>query len=230
MKRTMVILVGLVLSLQLQACATKQASLRKNPAIKKVAVVSLSVSDWGGSVQANNVSRTSANKLIQDSINSLLTYTERELGTRWEVRKAATFVGNGSYRKQGVDSALTVYVPRLKGKDMPVFTNVSREIKRGDLDAARARALCKTLQVDAVVLVFSEWTAKTGGFVPITKAVTKNIVSVWDAQGKKLAMRRVDTMGAKPLGALGIKTVNQTTIAEWTDTYKRSITQIVKQL
>jgi hypothetical protein len=66
--------------------------------------------------------------------------------------------------------------------------------------------------------------------VPMTKAVSKNIVSFWDKDGQKIFTRRVDMLGNKPLGAMGLKVVNQETINEWTDTYKRSVTRIVREI
>ncbi len=230
MKKVLLLSMSVLLALSLVGCAGKQISLREKPSLKKMAVVSLSVSDWGGSVKYGSVGNTSVNKLIEKATQDMLAYSEQTLSKRWEIKPAASFISGKAYQKEAVSSGLDVFVPTVKGKAMPLFTNGSGQIKRGDLVPAKAKALCRCLDVDAVVLVFSEWTYRTGVFVPLTKALSKNIVSVWDKNGTKLAMRRVDKMGTKTLGAMGIKAVNETTINEWVDTYKSSFSQIVKQL
>jgi hypothetical protein len=221
----------LVISLQLIGCAASVGNLKENQAVKNVAVVSLAVSDWGGSVSSNSIpGKDPVLQLIDKATLEMLTHMENELSSRWEVKRATAFIGSKNYRKEAVDEVLTVLVPTIKGQRMPVFTMVSGEIKKGDIDPGKAKALCKALQVDAVVLVFSEWTARTGGIVPTTKAVSKNIVAFWDKDGQKIFMRRVDMMGNKTLGAMGVKVVNQGTISEWTDSYKRSVTKIMQEI
>ena len=110
---------------------------------------------------------------------------------------------------------------------MPVFTTISRELKGGVVNPETAKALCKTLKVDAIVLIFSEWTVKQGGFVPITKAVSKNVFTMWDRDGNMIAKKRIDKMGTKTLGALGLKAVNADTINEWGDTSRQALEQII---
>jgi hypothetical protein len=231
LKRIVLSLALPVLSLLLIGCAASVGNLSQNQSVKKIAVVSLAVSDWGGSVSHNSIpGKDPVLQLIDKATLDMLTHVENELSSRWEVKRAASFVGSKNYRKEAAGDVLTVLVPTIKGQRMPVFTEISGEIKKGDLDPAKARALCKALQVDAVVLVFSEWTAKTGGVVPMTKAVSKNIVSFWDKDGQKIFMRRVDMTGTKPLGAMGLKVVNQGTISEWTDTYRKSVTRILQEI
>jgi hypothetical protein len=231
MKKILFNLACLILVLQLIGCTASVGNLRENQAVKKVAVVSLSVSDWGGSVSSQSITaQDPVMKLIDKQTVEMLTHLENELSARWEVKRASSFIDNKSYRKEAAESVLTVLVPSLKGQKMPVFTTVSGALKKGDIEPDKAKALCKALQVDAVVVVFSEWTAKTGGVVPMTKAVSKNIVSFWDKDGQKIFTRRVDMLGNKPLGAMGLKVVNQETINEWTDTYKRSVTRIVREI
>jgi hypothetical protein len=125
---------------------------------------------------------------------------------------------------------LTVYVPRVNGKSMPVFTEASKEIKGGQLEPETAKQLCKALGVDGVVLIFSEWSTKTGSFVPTNKAITKNVFTVWDSTGKQAIKKRVDTVGKKTLGAGGIKAVNKDTIGEWRNSYNESLEKIIDSL
>lgn len=198
--------------------------------IKKVAIVSFTVSDVAGSVRAGSVGSTPVAKLMNDKVNDMLADAEKKLGRKWSVVKASSFIDNAGYRNAGVERTLTVFVPRLNGKDMQVFTQVSKEIKSGKLDPGKAKQLCQALQVDAVVLIFSEWSAKTGGFVPTTKAITKNIVTVWNSKGDMVTKERVDMVGKKTLGVSGMKAVNEQTIGEWTDSFSRAMDKIVGSL
>jgi hypothetical protein len=229
MKRFLMVLLAGIVALQM-GCgggASGAKSLKALPQIKKVAVVSLSMSDWGGSVRGGGAG-ANIEKTLQDATNKMLTDTEGRLAKQYKVVKAAKFIGNKAYKKQQLERTLNVYVPVVKGKKLGVFTQDSRSIKRGDLEPAKARALCKALGVDGVFLIFSEWTVKTGGFIPLTKAVSKNIVSLWDAQGQKVFTRRVDKMGSRTLGAMGVKAVTPETVNEWTGTYLQSLDIILK--
>lgn len=200
------------------------------PKLNNVAIVSLSVSDVGGSVKAGSVGSTPVSKLIADTVNDMLNDAEKKLSSKWNVVKVSSFINNAGYLKPRVEKTLTVSVPQINGKEMPVFTQVSKEIKGGMIDAEKARDLCKALNVDGVVLIFSEWTSKTGGFVPTTKALTKNILTVWDSSGTMVVKKRVDMVGKKTLGVSGFKAVNEETIGEWRDSYNRSLDEIIGSL
>ncbi|ALC16395.1 hypothetical protein DSOUD_1617 [Desulfuromonas soudanensis] len=217
-----------VLLLGLTGCAANiTAKIKGNPELKKVAVVSLAISDWGGSVDSGSVGGTSVRDLMRGSTVKMLTFTEKTLAEHWQVRKAETFVAEAGYRKAAEDIQVSVYSPILKKKEMPLF---GAAFKKGDITAEKARELCKTLKVDAVVLVFSEWTQATGGIVPTTRAKTKNVVSFWDKNGEKIFYRRIDMQGSTVLGAFGIKAVTAGTINQWTDSYEVSLNNMFKSL
>ena len=198
--------------------------------VKRVAVVSFSVSDWGGSVKYGSVGKTPVHKLLESAVNKMLTDTEEMLSQKWSVVKAETFVKESKYQRLGVEKTLSVYVPKVKGKEMAVFTQVSGEIKSGKIDPQTAINLCKALSVDGVVLVFSEWTTKTGGMIPMTKAVTKNVVTIWDKNGRLASKKRVDNMGRKALGGFGVKAVNENTITEWCASFNTAMGKIVSSI
>src|SRR5574337_714441 len=197
--------------------------------IKKVAVVSLAVNDVAGTVIIGSVGG-SVPELIRGTVNHMVDDAEKKLGQKWKVIKAASFINNAGYRNTGVPKTLRVYVPKINGREMPVFTEVGKEIKSGQLNPQKAMTLCKALNVDGVVVIFSEWSSRTGGIVPTTKAVTKNVLTVYDGSGKQVIKKRVDLVGKKTLGARGIKAVNQKTIEEWRDSYNRSLDKIVSSL
>jgi hypothetical protein len=225
--------VGLVvLVLGLTGCGainkiTSKSKIKGNPDLKKVAVVSLAISDWGQSVNSGSIGGTSVATLMQGSTAKMLAFTEQTLAEHWQVREAKTFVAEAGYRKAAEDIQVSVYSPIFKKKVMPLF---GPAFKKGDITPEKARGLCKTLKVDAVVLVFSEWTQATGSMVPTTRAKTKNIVSFWDKNGEKIFYRRIDMVGKNPLGAFGIKAVTGETINQWTDSYEVALSEMFKSL
>lgn len=198
--------------------------------IKKIAIASFTVSDMAGTVRVGSVGAKSVPKLISGAINGMLNDAEKKLGHKWKVTATSSFIGSAGYRKQGVPKTLTVYVPKINGMDMPVFTQESKEIKSGTIDPQKAAALCKALNVDGIVLIFSEWSAKTGNFVPTTKAITKNVFTLYDRSGRQVFKKRVDTVGKNTIGASHIKAVNDKTIGEWRDSFKISMDKIVGSL
>jgi len=231
MKRFLVALAVLCSLLAFVGFVSDPNALAKDmSSIKSVAIVSLSVSDVGGSVQSGSVGSTPVSELISGTVSNMLTDAEKKLSSKWTVVKASTFIDNADYRKAGVEKTLTVYLPKVNGKEMPVLTQVSKEIKGGIIDPQKAKDLCKALNVNAVVLIFSEWASKTGGFVPTTKALSKNILSVWDSNGNQVVKERIDMVGNKTLGVGGIKAVNQETIEEWRDSYNRALDKIIGSL
>ncbi|MFA5516953.1 MAG: hypothetical protein WDA20_11765 [Desulfuromonadales bacterium] len=222
------IVAALMAMVSLVGCAsTPRAALKNNPAVKKVAVVSLAVSDWGGTVNSSSVGNESVGSLMQDATGKMLSITEQELAKHWQVKKVNTFITDAKYRKAAVDTRAAIYAPVAQGKGMPIF---GAGFKKGDVTPEKARELCAALGVDAVVLVFSEWTARTGGMIPITKAVSKNVVSFWDRKGQKIYFRRIDVQGRKPLGAMGVKAVNRGTIEQWTGGYEEALQKMFAML
>ncbi|OGW35666.1 MAG: hypothetical protein A2010_06615 [Nitrospirae bacterium GWD2_57_9] len=230
MKKYIYALTILCSLLALALASSPIVSAKSGGSIKKVAVVSLTVSDVAGSVRAGSIGTTPVSKLIDSSVNSMLSDAEKKLGGKWTVVKASGFIDNAGYRKAGVKKTLTVYVPKVNGREMPVFTQVSKEIKGGKIDPQKAKDLCRALNVDGVVLIFSEWASKTGGMVPTTKAMTKNILTVWDRNGDQVIKERVDMVGKRSLGFSGVKAVNKDTIGEWRDAYSRALDKIVSSL
>lgn len=217
----------LILLLGVTGCVATKANLKENTGLKKVAVVSLAVSDWGGTVDSGSVGGTSVGTLMQGGTGEMLDHIEKLLAERWQVKKAKTFVATAGYRKAAEDIHVDVYSPRFKKKEMVLF---GTGFKKGNITPEKARELCRMLKVDAVVLVFSEWTQATGGFVPITRAKTKNVVSFWDKNGEKIYYRRIDMNGEHVLGGFGIKAVTHDTIDEWINSYALSLNKMFKSI
>jgi len=228
MKRNLMILLNLVIIVTFAGCGGSSVVLKKPAApIKRVAIASLSVSDWGGTVTSDSIGNNSVSNLIDGTMVKILGAAEKSLSSTFKVQKAYQFINKSAYQKLGSEKVLTAFTPRLKDKSMPLFTTVSRELKGGMIAPETAKALCKVLRADAIVLIFSEWTVRTGGFVPMTKAVTKNVFTMWDRDGNIIAKKRIDKMGTKTLGAMGIKAVNDDTINEWGNTTQNALDQII---
>ncbi|MCK4838945.1 MAG: hypothetical protein KAS94_09070 [Desulfobulbaceae bacterium] len=211
-------------------CVSSSGPQGNISAISKVAVVSFSVSDYGGSVSSGSIGSTPVADLINSTVTKMLNDTEDKLGSKWNVAKASAFINNSGYHDLSSRKTLSVFVPQINGKEMAVFTQVSKEIKGGKIDPQTAIDLCKALNVDGIVLVFSEWTSKTGGYIPLTKALTKNVLTIWDSNGRQVTKKRVDMMGKKTLGFSGVKAVNENTINEWSDSFNRAMDKIMKSI
>lgn len=220
------LLLILIITFTLTSCGGVSIKKPATP-VKNVAIASFSVSDWGGSVKRGSIGRKSLDEIINERLVKLIYSTENSLSKRFKVKKVSQFITNREYHKLASKKILSVYTPKIKGKSMPVFTTVSRDIKGGMINPETAKKLCKTLKVDAIVLVFSEWTSRTGGLVHMTKAVTKNVFTMWDRDGNLIARRRIDKMGRKPLGSFGVKAVNEDTLTEWGTTSRKSLDEII---
>lgn len=217
----------LALTLVLAGCAGVKSNLKGNEQVKRVAVVSLAISDWGRSVDTGSAGGTSVGTLMESATGKLLTSTEKTLSEHWQVKRASTFASDPAYRKLAEDVQVSTYSPSFGNREMPLF---GPGFKKGDITPEKARALCKVLKVDAVVLVFSEWTAVTGGVVPTTRARSKNVVAFWDKNGKKIFHRRVDMSGRRVIGAGGVKAVTHETIKDWIESYDLSLNKMFVSL
>ena len=226
LKRFLFMMISLVITIQLAGCGG--VSVKKPAApIKRVALASFSVSDYGGSVSSNSVGSESVAGLMHRNIAGLVSSTEKSLSKRFKVKNVSTFVGMKEYKNLASKMVLSAITPKVNKRPMQVFTTVSGELKGGMIKPETAVSLCKALKVDAIVLIFSEWTIRTGGMIPMTKSLTKNVFTMWDRDGNLIAKKRIDKIGQKPLGAFGVKAVNKATITEWGDSTRRALDEII---
>lgn len=93
-----------------------------------------------------------------------------------------------------------------------------------------AADLCQALGVDLIALVYSEWATKTGGFIPVTKPLTKNVMGIFDSQGRRIFKDRKDNVGRKTLGAFGRAVVDEDTINQWVGSYEDGMTRILGEI
>jgi hypothetical protein len=211
-------------------CGCLAPSVGEDPSLRRVAVVSLAISNWRGVGITGLFSWFGAESIVQDEANKLLRISEAELGRRWQVVPARTFIDNPAFLTQATDAEFRIFTPMVEGRPLPVFTTRIDELLKGRIDSERAKALCSALRVDAVVVVFTDWTTRTGYYVRSTKAVTKTIVTIWDAQGVMRSSQRLDLMGKSAIGNRLFYEVNEQTVQDWTTIYTESFSAIVNAL
>jgi hypothetical protein len=189
--------------------------------VKSVALVSLIVRNYG----VYGSSGVIPSDLIDANMKKVLRLTESTLGNYWQVKPVNTFVKNRNYRSCAKGAAPRNYfTPNVGGKPMPVLFTSGRDFIKGNIDKDTARKLCRTMGTDAVALVYSEWFIQTGKFVPTTKALTKNCVSMYDRNGNHLFFDRKDVLGSKSIGSAysGVH-IDQNTIGYWLESYQQGI-------
>jgi hypothetical protein len=195
----------------------------QSPAIKSVAIVSFTVNNYGFFGQG-----PIDQQLINDNINGMLSDTEQILSKRWSVKPVQSFIDNPAYQALTVANAKRgLSSPVLNNCTMPICSDNRNALVKGVLSADQAKQLCSTLEVDAVVMVYSEWTLDTGKFVPTVKALTKNCFSMYDKNGTRLPYMRKDLRGERVIGGpfAGVY-INEDTIDQWVNAYRQSVTTV----
>jgi len=190
----------------------------------KIALVSLTVSDFGRSLSRTN---SDAGDLITKKLDEMVGLTETTLGTAWTVVPSASFVATEPYTKLAKgeikDNLYTATNMKLFAADR------SDQIKTR-VDPQMAKDLCAALNVELIAVSYSEWTTVTGGFIPTTKAYAKTVFSIWDNQGRQLYKDRKDVEGSKTLGAMGFAAVNEDTLNVWVGAYKTGLDKMMNAM
>jgi hypothetical protein len=220
---------GLVLVAVLAGCVTAAATKKPEAPINKVALVSLSVSNWRGMV-SGTAGDARAEQLINGTLAGLVVVTETKLSSFVHVNKLSGFIGHAGYRSLGVKNELGLMVPKLNGMPVEVFSKSNDDVIAAKLDSDVARKLCADLHVDAVVVVYSEWAVAQGHFVPTRRALAKDVVSVWDRNGDLIFNKRVDEMSDAVVGGPYVTVVNVGTIKHWAEAYNKGFDQIAEAL
>lgn len=178
---------------------------------KKIAVVSLAVNDYNNMLSQWG---QQAGPLLDAKMNGMLEQVEGLLAQKWTVVPAADFVGKPEY-STGAGPEREVAMPKPGGNSMHLFGADRKDLVATTVEPAKISALAGVAGVDLVVVVYSEWEVATGSFSPTSKPFTKNVISIYDATGKRLFHERKDQMGEKPLGAFGIVSVDEETVDDW---------------
>ena len=227
--KTSGLFLGSILVALLAGCVTAAPTTKPSAPINKVALVSFSVSNWRGMV-SGTAGDAKAEELINSTLSGLVTSTESKLAGFMRVNRVSSFVGNAGYRNLGVKNELGLMIPKVNGTSIPLFSRTEDDVIAARLTPEVARKLCADLQVDAVVVVYSEWAAAQGHFVPTRKALAKNVVSVWDRSGNLVFNKRVDETGDAVIGGPYVTVVNVGTIKQWSIAYNKSFDQIAQEM
>lgn len=187
---------------------------------KKIAIVSISANNFGGSIRGWG--DANATDLMTSRLNGMLAFAEETFAAGWEVVPASSFVTRPEFIALAGEQR-DVGAPMVGGIYMPLLSKNRKQLVKAMIDKDVALALIDITGADFLVVIYSEWTTKTGSFVPTTKPLTKNVVSIYDSSGKQEFKGRIDKMGAKTLGAFSAVYVDENTIDYWVDSYKLSL-------
>jgi hypothetical protein len=187
---------------------------------KSIAVVSVSANNYGGSLQGWN--SANASDLMGSQLNKMIGGIETLLSKDWKVVSAGTFAGKDEFQVLAGERR-EVGLPVFDGKTMPLFSKDRKQLVKAQLDKDVAIKLAQIAGADFILIAYSEWAVATGRFVPTSKALAKNVVSIYDAKGKQVFSDRSDAQGNKTLGAMGSVVVDQNSIGEWVLAYDKGI-------
>jgi hypothetical protein len=187
---------------------------------KSIAVVSVSANNFGNSLQGWNSANSS--ELMGTQLNKMVLDIESLLAKDWTVVSAATFATKDEFQVLAGERR-EVGLPVFDGKAMPLFSKDRKQLVKAQVDKDVAVKLAKIAGADFILIAYSEWAVATGRFVPTSKALAKNVVSIYSADGKQVYADRSDTLGDKTLGAMGSVVVDQNSIGEWVTAYDKGI-------
>ena len=187
---------------------------------KQIAIVSISANNFGGSIQGWG--DANGTDLMTSRLNGMLAFAEETFSAGWEVVPASSFATKPEFIALAGEQR-DVGAPMFEGIYMPLLSKNRKQLVKAMIDKDVALALIDVTGADFLVVIYSEWTIKTGSFVPTSKPLTKNVISIYDSAGNQEFKGRIDKMGAKTLGAFSRVVVDENTIDYWVDSYKLSL-------
>jgi len=186
----------------------------------KVAIVSISANNFGGSLRG--WADANSTDLMSSRLNVMLEFTEETFAAGWEVIPASSFATKPEFIALAGEQR-DVGSPMIDGIYMPLLSKNRKQLVKAMIDKDVALALIDVTGADFLVIIYSEWATQTGRWVPTTKPLTKNVLSVYDSAGKQEFKGRIDKMGTRTLGAYGSVYVDNDTIDVWVDSFKLSL-------
>src|SRR5262245_16246959 len=187
---------------------------------KTIAVVSVSANNFSNSLQGWNNGNSS--ELMGTQLNRMVGGIETLLAKDWTVVSASTFATKDEFQALAGERR-EVGLPSYDGKTMPLFSKDRKQLIKASVDKDVAVKLAQIAGTDFILIAYSEWAVATGRFVPTSKALAKNVVSIYSADGKQVWADRSDQIGDKTLGAMGSVVVDQNSIDQWVSAYEKGI-------
>ena len=222
----------LVLTPTLSGCASSDRTSSGSAALsitsthaKKVAIASLIVRNYGTYGAMGMIPPD----LITDNMDNVLVLTEKIVGRYWNIRPIHSFISNEEYTALAKGSPrATYFTVKCNDQDMPILFTDKKGFTKGAIAKETAQKLCSVLSVDAIILVYSEWSIQSGKFIPTIKALTKNCITMYDMSGKHLFFGRKDTLGPHPIGGgfSGVY-INEDTIDHWSEAYETGVRTVL---
>jgi hypothetical protein len=191
---------------------------------RSVAVVSLSVMHYGRWDGDWERSRTSP--VMTGHAAAMVQAVEQQFASHWQVIPAPSFVGRAEYQALA-GPARPVVVPYLPQGYMPLFGQTRADMVATRIAPEVARSLARVAGADLIAVVYSEWGVKTGSMIPTSKALSKNVLSIYDATGVEVYHGRRNIVGENTIGAFGSVTMDDDTILEWVHGFERGIAELL---
>ena len=193
----------------------------------RLAIISLTVNDYGRQLQSTSNSNVAG--LVDRKLDEMLGQAEKTFAQAgWTVVPAASIVGTEAYKKSSIGRLFEgVYGPHPGGVEMLSFSQSRGDLVKTRLEPQVATSLCAALGVDLVALVYSEWAVDTNGWTNLTSPLTKNVVGIYDSQGRQLFQGRKDVKGDKVLGAFGRAVVDEETMDVWVGACEKGLEHLI---
>jgi hypothetical protein len=210
----------LLLAMSSAAMAQTIGSLGAKNKGKTIAIVSVSANNYGNSLQGWNSANSS--ELMGTQLNRMVGVIETLLARDWTVVSTQSFAGKDELQALAGERR-EVGLPIFDGKTLPLFSKDRKQLIKAQVDKDVAVKLAQIAGADYILIAYSEWAVATGRFVPTSKALAKNVVSIYSADGKQVYNDRADAQGDKTLGAMGSVMVDQNSIGEWVTAYDKGL-------
>lgn len=194
---------------------------------ESIAVVSLSVNRYSSGFRGGfrDVVRS---PFMVGNARRMVEGLEQQLAAHYAVVPATEFVATEEFQSLAQPRP-DVALPDFDGWEMPVFGYSYAHLEKARLAPEMAQALAAATGTDLIALVYSEWGAKTGSFVPTSKALVVTTLSIYDASGKLLYTKRTNALGTKTLGAFGSVVLDENSIEEWVGAYFQTLLDLVSR-
>lgn len=218
-----IIIISLLLIPTLSHAAQKMGKFTAKNEGKSIALVSLSANNYSNSLQGWNKANTS--DLMSSQLNEMVAITEELFSEGWTVIKTDSFVNKPEFQALAGEQR-DVGLPTVNGQSMPLLSKNRKQMVKASIDKDIAASLAEVTGADYFLIIYSEWAVATGKFVPTSKSLAKNVVSIFNAEGKQVYKGRRDSMGNKTIGSFNKVAVNEETIGQWVIAFETGITKL----
>jgi hypothetical protein len=123
--------------------------------------------------------------LMAQESEPMLRDAEAALGRSFAVVPAERFVSSTEYRSLAMPGD-GVVTPTLGQLPMPSFARDRDERVSARVAPQIAAQLAEAAHVDLIAIVYSEWSVATGGWSSSSRALTKNLLTIYDRFGAEV--------------------------------------------